>query len=80
VTNPHTKERIEIDLDVGGRATITVPAELMANVREVLSKSRFIYSGGNSLFHGDRPGLYTTITLPPGADVESVQKALDAAP
>ena len=50
MTNPHTKERIEVDLDVGGRATITVPAELMATLREVLSKSRFIYSGGNSLF------------------------------
>ena len=76
--DPNTKERVTIDFDFGGRATITVPVELMTAVRTALSKGRFAYSGGNSLFHGSRPGLYTTITLPTGADVDAIQKALDA--
>lgn len=77
--DPHTKQRIEIDIDVGGRANITVPVELMAAVRAVLSKNKFFYSGGNSLFSGSGPGLYTSITLPSGADLDEIQKALDAA-
>lgn len=76
--DPHTNERVEIEFELGGRATITVPIERMAAVRTLLSKCKFIYSGGNSLFSGSRPGLYTTITLPSGADVEAVQRALDA--
>ena len=76
--DPHTKERIEIEFDLAGRATLTVPMEVMAAVRAVLSKGTFTYSGGNSLFSGSRPGLYTIITLPPGADVEDIQRALDA--
>jgi hypothetical protein len=79
VIDPHTQQRIEIDIDAGGRALITAPVELMAAIRTVLSKGKFMYSGGNSLFHGAGPGLYTAITLPPGVDLEEVQKALDAA-
>lgn len=79
MNDPHTNNRIEVEIEVGGRATIVVPMERMAAVREVLSKGRFTYSGGNSIFSGERPGLYTTITLPPGIDLEEVQRALDAA-
>jgi hypothetical protein len=78
VINPVTKERVEVEIDVGGRATISVPLETMAVVRSLLSKSRISYSGGNSIFSGSQPGLWSTITLPPGADVEQVQQILDS--